>query len=77
MVNAPLWSGKGALFCEKRTVQLPLPNQKEAIVMRRRTTQRGLWIGWPLIALAALAAASPAVVAAERVVLGEEFSATW
>jgi len=32
---------------------------------------------WALLALGALASVPPAVVAAERVVLGEEFTATW
>jgi len=45
--------------------------------MMRRSAQGRLWLGWSLTTLVALAAASPAVVAAERVVLGEEFSATW
>ncbi len=44
--------------------------------MKRRTMQRGPWIGWPLIALTALAAAPPTVLGAQRVVLGEEFSNT-
>jgi hypothetical protein len=44
--------------------------------MTRRSAQGRLWLGWSLVTLAALAA-SPAVMAAERVVLGEEFSATW
>ena len=44
--------------------------------MKQCSDGRGLWIGWPLVILAVLATA-PAVMAAERVVLGEEFSATW
>ena len=34
-------------------------------------------MGWPIAALLVVAAFPPTAVGAERVVLGEEFTATW